>query len=408
MAYPNYAPPADTPAQQFARKQELYTLLDRLGQELEIPPGRYKEAEEKYVAVSEVLHGCPTLSQYDPHVFAQGSFALGTTVRPLHGDEYDLDFICYLQKAHHLQHTQRQVYDYLHKRLAGHGVYSSMVELKNRCVRIRYADKFHLDITPAVRNPYCNRGGLYVPDRKLVIWKASHPKGYVEWFTPIAALKPRLKMLEKAIEGRHVALGSTEKLPEQQVPRGILRRAVQFMKRHRDTYREQYPTHADYAPISIIITTLAAHAYQLAVSLGEYDSEFDVMNAVIDLMPRFIGIEQDWANKRIYTVLNPTTDGENFADKWSDPKYYEVFTAWHQAAKHDLRNLESLRGRDEIQKSLRNSLGGTETDRVFGLQTQSINQARQQQTLNIPAAARTGMASAAAALPVPRNNFFGK
>jgi hypothetical protein len=97
MSYLNYIKPADSLAQQFARKQELFTLLDRIGQDMEIPPGRYKEAEEKYLAVSDVLHGCPTLSQYDPQVFAQGSFALGTTVRPLHGDEYDLDFICFLQ-----------------------------------------------------------------------------------------------------------------------------------------------------------------------------------------------------------------------------------------------------------------------------------------------------------------------
>ncbi|RZJ94905.1 MAG: hypothetical protein EOO60_01925 [Hymenobacter sp.] len=79
MSYLNYVTPADSPAQQFARKQELFTLLDRIGQDMEIPPGRYKEAEEKYLAVSDVLHGCPTLSQYDPQVFAQGVVSMFLT-----------------------------------------------------------------------------------------------------------------------------------------------------------------------------------------------------------------------------------------------------------------------------------------------------------------------------------------
>lgn len=202
--------PPDALAQNYLRKQELFGWLDRMGQELELSETRYLDAESKYQAVSVVLHGCPVLQPFAPQMFAQGSFALGTTVKPLHGDEHDLDFICLLPRAHYHRQSQRQIFDWVFQRLATHGTYQSMVEPKNRCVRIRYANEFHLDITPAVFNPFCSQQGLYVPDREVAAWQASHPKGYVEWFTPIAALEPRFRTLEKALENRHVTYSFTE------------------------------------------------------------------------------------------------------------------------------------------------------------------------------------------------------
>ena len=409
MANFDYLTPAESPAQRAARKNDLFALLDQIGHELEIPPARYQEAEKRYHSVIAHLDGCPMLSRLNPHSFPQGSFALGTTVRPLHGEEYDLDFIYLLRGAHPHLYTQQQIYDFLFLRLKDHGTYAGMVELKKRCVRVIYANEFHLDITPAVSNPACPNGSLYVPDRKLKIWKPSNPEGYVNWFTPIAALVPRTKQFDKVFsEGRHlVALGTTEPVPAQDAPRGILRRAVQFMKRHRDVYRENNPSQADFAPISIIITTLAAHAYKTAVGLTEYESAFDVMNTVIELMPQFIEISCDWQGKRVYHIPNPTIDGENFADKWQGEEYYSTFMAWHRAVQHDLLKLQELEGRDELRKSLQLTLGGTEVARVFSRDVQAISQARTENRLMIPTPARI-ITSAAAAMTVPRNNFFGK
>ena len=51
-----------------------------------------KDAEEKYQAISAYLqaHGI------ECNIYPQGSFALGTVVRPLHKDVFDLDTICEL------------------------------------------------------------------------------------------------------------------------------------------------------------------------------------------------------------------------------------------------------------------------------------------------------------------------
>ena len=58
-------------------------------------------------------------------------------------------------------------------------------------------------------------------------------------------------------------------------PKGILRRVVQILKRHRDHYFiGRAPS---LAPISIIITTLAARSYDDCALGSIYDSEFDVL-----------------------------------------------------------------------------------------------------------------------------------
>ena len=93
MSYLDYLKVKESPTEILTRKTALYSLFDRIGQELEMPAARYQEATKRFQSVSDWLHECPVLGHFNPNMFAQGSFALGTTVRPLHGDEYDLDFI---------------------------------------------------------------------------------------------------------------------------------------------------------------------------------------------------------------------------------------------------------------------------------------------------------------------------
>ena len=74
-------------------------------------------------------------------------------------------------------------------------------------------------------------------------------------------------------------------------PKGILRRVVQILKRHRD-YRFLDADPA-LAPISIVITTLASRSYGHCVSNFVFEDEFDLLCAVIRHMPRFIERQSD-------------------------------------------------------------------------------------------------------------------
>src|SRR6185312_17169052 len=175
-----------------ARKNYIGGLLEMACQELELPDTQRKEAERAYNAVANWLSDCPNLGRLRPAIFPQGSMALGTTVKPLGRDEFDVDLVCHLTDGNDsLQ--QAAVKKDVGDRLDGHDVYSEMLEEYKRCWRLNYAEesKLHLDITPAVKNSKCGNGGLCVTDRELRRWYPTHPKGYVGWFDRKSQAQPK-------------------------------------------------------------------------------------------------------------------------------------------------------------------------------------------------------------------------
>ena len=66
-------------------------------QHLEVPDSAYEAATERHQAVGRWLcaDGSP-LSQYNPRIYAQGSFALGTVIRPYERSDYDIDAVVQL------------------------------------------------------------------------------------------------------------------------------------------------------------------------------------------------------------------------------------------------------------------------------------------------------------------------
>ena len=99
--------------------------------------------------------------------------------------------------------------------------------------------------------------------------------------------------------------------------------AIQLLKRHRDIWFED---NMDNAPISIIITTLAAKSYK-----GE-ENVYDTLKTLLNHM-------QDYVENRdgVYWIENPVMSEENFADKWEEyPERRKAFYEWINKAKEDL------------------------------------------------------------------------
>src|SRR6185437_9368066 len=115
--------------------------------------------------------------------------------------------------------------------------------------------------------------------KNLEAWKTTNPKGYRDAFKRRAALVPQMRLLKSFAEDRAMADADIEPFPDQPRFKGLLCRIVQIAKRHRDTYfisRDE-----SLAPISVIITTLAAWSYEYCVNSAVFDSELDVLCAVI-------------------------------------------------------------------------------------------------------------------------------
>ena len=71
----------------FATTAASAAYLERVATELDVPPGRYEEATRRYKSVGEWLgREESTLKDLSPEVYVQGSFRLGTPIRPVNED----------------------------------------------------------------------------------------------------------------------------------------------------------------------------------------------------------------------------------------------------------------------------------------------------------------------------------
>ena len=238
-------------------------------------------------------------------------------------------------------------------------------------------------------------------------WKASNPKGYRDAFKRRADLIPQMRLLKSFAEDRAYADADIEPFPERPRFKGLLCRIVQIAKRHRDIYFLKRDV--SLAPISVIITTLAAWSYEHCVRTMVFDSELDVLCAVIRHMPNFIcqggvGGHVQWA------IWNETTEGENFAERWNtDPAKAQAFFDWHKAAIQYFESLSSVEGIDILGKSLAASFGQGPSDEVVREMLENVTAARKTCSLTfVPAIGLTNVVTPIArAMPVRSNTFFG-
>lgn len=384
------------------QKRLLVGLLEWACQKIELTETQAALAADRYGTIGKWLGDGEHALLADATIYAQGSARLRTTVRPVRRLEYDIDLICALP------HTGPElpvadVYRLVGDRLREHATFREMLEPINRGWRLNYANEFHLDITPAVPDTTLGNGAVLVPDRELKTWKESHPKGYAAWFDGIAAIEAL-----HVPHGRRLLKADVEPLPEDVPFRGPLRRIVQVMKRHRDNvYLAKPSAELCNAPISIIITTLAAHAFQRVARQAIYADEFDLLQAVVRTMPAFIMFGADGA----LWVPNPVNPYENFAEKWNaHPERATAFREWHGRFQHDADALAAATGLDEVKRMLARILGDETAVRVLKEYTERVNANRGSGGLTVTQSATGTLgvaASTAASSAVRSNTFFG-
>jgi hypothetical protein len=338
----------------------LNETLEQISINLDIPESMYEQAEKCYKSIGEWLNReSSSVVRNEPKIYSQGSFRLGTVIKPItDDDEYDIDLVCSLELSKK-SISQKELKQFIGKEIKEYARKHNMKkepEEGKRCWILNYADgaQFHIDVLPSVPNGYefkmlleskgYNKNKYYqhsiaITDtthpRYINIthdWYCSNPKGYSEWF------KERMKVQyenKKQIFMKKYSM-SIEDVPDYKI-KTPLQRVIQLLKRHRDI---MFQDDQDNKPISIIITTIAAHAY---------DNESNVLDAYINIlnnMEKFITIKNGE-----YCVENPVNALENFADKWaSHPKRRENFFRWIQQVKSDMNKSQSEEFIDTIEQ----------------------------------------------------------
>jgi hypothetical protein len=332
---------------------QLNKLLVNIGMALDITEAQYNTVIERYTAVGN--HLCKDdspLKRFSPEIKPQGSFLFGTMIRPIiEDDELDVDLVCRL-KGKLYNWTQYDVKKAVGDQLKDNADYKRMLDEEgNRCWTLVYheASKFHMDVLPAVieenqllllekslRNmttAEVEQLAINITDKRRhdyrseIIsgkWLKSNPWGYAAW------LKDRANLdLYKSLSIKE----AVEQLPTYRTDKEILLRVIQILKRHRDIMFGG----DECKPISIIITTLAAKAY---------NKETDLVIAINNIMANMeLYISPKFSkehNKNVKWISNPVNECENFADRWIlETEREQRFYDWLDKAKSDFAYLKT-------------------------------------------------------------------
>jgi len=363
-------------------------LLRRIAEGLQLTGVQYERAVRAYSEVAEYFadHESP-FAAYEPDIHPQGSMAAGTTVRPPRGNEFDLDLVMQLALLHYSVRPM-ELLDSTFQYLRKHPKFGPISERKARCIRLAYAGDFHLDVVPACVDRLRPPTGIQVPDRTVLGWKASNPKGLLEWFKRVMVPRPRL-------DGVTMKQGTVAPAPAQVSAAGNtpLQLTIQFLKRHRDIYFEDKP---DLATPSIIVTVLAGEYYDGNDSVAE--TLFRITSAVA-LFAR--------TNSSAPILRNPADAAEIVSEKWhAVPDSWSHFRSWAQDALGILANvgrvgqlrvLESFVGKSALSDGLKRQAA------AFASATATGNLAVSAQGLLVP----VSQAKSSATIVRP-HHFYGK
>ena len=343
--------------------------IEKLIKGLDITPTMYRNALEKYQNIGKYLID----NGLDVDIFPQGSFSIGTVVRPYnHGQEtsYDLDFVILhrVEKAHTNPKNEKYLPYY---KLMENETYKNIIskEEYEKCWTLEYSKlsdvKFNIDIVPAVREEklvveelislgiernYAQKA-IAITNKNNIdySWRTSNPEAYKEWFDLIN--KPfmeynrnerRIKIMNENLQ----EFSSIEDIPSV-LDHSALQRVIQILKRHRDVYFSK-KNQENNKPISAIITTITA---EIAKDAQNYLSIVELLQYVITDFGVYskwqkvdeLFFESRYVSKKVimrknmkWVINNPVNLKDNLADGWNtNPSKADYFFEWVEQLKED-------------------------------------------------------------------------
>lgn len=375
-------------------EEKIEKILAKIADDLNISDEQYELAERKYKDIGSFLNRATPNETID--LYPQGSFALGTIIKPIdREDEYDLDFVCEFKK-HSFTNDSAGAKDLkTHvQSLLDHYGKCDFIE-KRRCWQVTYESipQFHMDIIPAIeKTDYINITNKVSSNYYEFI--GSNPQGYITWFKGRQMARYQILREELRVQA------GLEGIKEYKI-KTPLQKAIQILKRHRDVMFKDDKNNCK--PISIIITTIATQIY-------------DHEARIIDTLDNFLNKAEDYleTNKDsngIYVIKNPTYTGgneENFADKWIvHPERKTAFFSWLRQAKKDLdvSTMEAM-SLPNLGQGMKRILGERTVQRVFDSLAKETQLDIERGSLKIDSS--TGTINKKGTVDIPKTHHYGK
>jgi len=203
----------------------------------------------------------------------QGSYKMGTQIRPLgKAKEFDIDLGVYFEEscgADTSVFSPTDLKEFIQESIISYSSESAddlkvLEPAKERCTRISFPEKFHIDVPAYHLNSETDAIELATEKHG---WESSDPKKFLNWFR--------------------------EEFSEEE--NSQIRRIIRYMK-------AWSLLHLDKPPSSILLTVLVAEAFPEATE-GELSNDDSAMRTIADIISIRLSENRD--------VLNPVDSSEN-------------------------------------------------------------------------------------------------
>lgn len=378
------------------RQKDILSIISSL----DISPTMYRNAVEKYKAITKFLGDCGI----EADMYPQGSFAFGTVVRPNAKDpsaNYDLDVICQVRGSR-ADYAPSELRQKIEDALTSSGIYGGKLKVCKECFTVEYAGingvGFTIDIVPAADEtsetksrltqkslaPELIGTAIAIPKHngeRNYSWLTNNPKGLRAWFDaknePFLAAS-RSAYRERLFAANRVLFASVEEIPHE-LDRSALQRVIQILKYHRDVFYAKIKDGDEIKPISAIINVVTT---QIASRYDPNCSVFELLEYVLNELNiyaqqqtlTFKDFAQIYGSRTVFSrpdgkwyISNPANPEDNLADKWNQNERIPAhFFRWVKAVKDDL--IESLQQDDDqrFRASIENGLGNMSVSSVLG------------------------------------------
>ena len=240
---------------------------------------RIVQLDSRVNAVTNFLSaGDDAIAERYVSLIPQGSYAHRTIINPVgEFDEFDADVLLELE-----ENPEWEAEDYvqqLYTVFRSSSTYKGMVSRHARCVKVDYANEFHIDVVPYITRHDEN----YITNRDDNTFERTNPEGFNEWLED-----------------------------QNDITSGRLIKVIRLMKYLRD-YKNTFSVK------SVILTILLAGRVNSAALLedaGAYKDTPTALKTIIDELNQYLQ-----ANPTMPMIEDPACPGETYNHRWKPEEY---------------------------------------------------------------------------------------
>ncbi|MET9355578.1 cyclic GMP-AMP synthase DncV-like nucleotidyltransferase [Streptomyces sp. NPDC006617] len=268
---------------------------------------RLQSLDSRVNSISSVLkNGDNAISNRYLGMIPQGSYAHRTMINPVGKfDEFDADVLLELEE--NKDWSARDYVEELYKAFRASGRYRHMVSRHAHCVKVDYANEFHIDVVPYLER----HGSHYVTNRDDDVFELTDPEGFNEWLD----------------ERNRIASGRLVKVI----------RLFKYLRDYKNTFSAK----------SIILNILLGGRVNSVLLLGNAKRYCDLPTAFTNILSDLNDYLQ--VNPTMPSIDDPSCPGQNFNHRWSEDQYQnfrnrvQLYHGWARAAYDEEDRDESIR-----------------------------------------------------------------